>query len=724
MNQSRLPGLSEAASPTSQPESEQAFIDLSVIFATLWRGKYLMLAGTLIAMILGGYYVFNVATPRYSSTAVVMLESRQERVVNLDSVLGGLSRDSAVLNSEVQVLRSRTLLGSVVDQLNLTADPEFNASLRTPSLMARLRRAIRETLSGTPSVPNTPEVVPLPQDDRTQRIRNGAINALLGRLTITNVPNSLIFEVTAETEDPRKSALIADTLVDRYITNQLEVKFNATEQATTWLTSRVTDLQGELEVAEAQVKEFNASTDLISQEALSALERQLKEMRDRIGNLEQVRAERQERLAALETATTPAEKAAAAGDGLLEQMVQQAGNTGDLPPRFEVRFQELLTQARQDMQRTENQLEALTTSASNLEAQINRQNSDLITLRQLTREAEANRLLYEHFLTRLKETAAQQGIQQADSRILSNAVIPGAPSAPRKNFIIAASGVLGLLLTASLVLIREMRANTFRSNRELEAVTHHTVMGQVPLLPVQRRRDALSYLAEKPTSVAAESFRNLRTSLLLSNMDNPPQVTMITSSLPGEGKTTVSLALSQNLAGLGRKVLLIEGDIRRRVFTQYIPAPHDKGIISAVSGEVSLEEALVRDERLPNVDILLGQRSTINAADFFSSDKFSDFIDRARQEYDQIIIDTSPVLVVPDARIISRLCDAVLFVVKWDQTPRPSVHEALNMFKSVNVPVSGLVLNQINPRRLRSYGGYGYGAYSSYGYSASKYYNN
>nr|WP_255572013.1 tyrosine-protein kinase domain-containing protein [Celeribacter sp. PS-C1] len=361
------------------------------------------------------------------------------------------------------------------------------------------------------------------------------------------------------------------------------------------------------------------------------------------------------------------------------------------------------------------------TSVTAREADIARQSDELIQLQQLTREAEASRLLYEYFLSRLKETSAQEGIQRADSRILSNAVLPGGPSEPRKSLILAMSIIVGAIIGIGGVLLWEMRQNGYRLSSELEEDTGMPVMGQLPIFPTSSRRDALEYLAAKPTSAAAEAIRNLRTSVLLSSMDRTPKVIMLSSALPGEGKTTVSFALAQNFVGLGKKVLLIEGDIRRRVFSQYLDVKDAKGMMAVLSGETSLAGAAIHDPVL-GADILISEQTDVNAADILSSQQFKSFIDTARETYDIVIIDTPPVLVVPDARVVAQLADTVLFTVHWDKTSKTQLRDALRMFDMVGGRINGLVLNQIDPKGMRNYGyGDSYGAYGAYG---SQYYTN
>ncbi len=690
-------------------------LNLQSIAGTLWRGKWLIMLTSLIGLLVAGYYAFVVAVPHYRATAVVILETQQDSVVDLQSVVGGISADTSAINSEVEVLRARSLMGKVVDQLNLTTDPEFNKNLRDPSLRDRLRTQLYGLLGRSEQAPN------LSEQDAAARERDAVVTRLLSQVTVRNVPSSLVFQVTAETENAVKSAQIADTIVSAYILNQLEVKFEATEQATSWLSDRVAALQVELEDAEARVKDFSAGTDLVSIEGLQALERQIKDLRDRITAAEATEVSAAEVVANLSNATDRDARAEAASDPQLTRLLVRARSDDAIATAFDTRFNQILARAELEATRSTQQLEALRGSLAQLEDQIDRQGQDLIALQQLQREAEASRLLYEYFLGRLKETSAQEGIQQADSRILSDAVVPIEPSEPRKTLIALMGAVLGLFGGALLVTLRENSKNDFRTASDLESFTGEAVLGQIPLIPGRGRKRTLEYLGQKPTSAAAEAIRNLRTSVLLSNVDNPPQVLLSTSSLPGEGKTTNSLALSQNLAGMGKKVLVIEGDIRRRTFQNYFEGLPKKGLVSVLTGDVPLDDAILSSPLL-GADILGGEKTATNAADLFSSDKFKTLLQEMRGRYDFIVIDTPPVLVVPDARIMAQHVDAVLFTVKWDSTTKPQVDESLRLFRDANLRVAGLVLSQISPRGMKRYG-YG-GKYGSYGAYGAKYYTN
>lgn len=697
-----------SAPRSPQPENDDT-IDLFAVFRTLWRGKLMILLTTIAAVLMGGAYVFFLATPIYNATSVVMLESRQVSVTGLDSVLGQLGSDSSAVSTEVEVLRGRTLMGRIVDELNLTADPEFNTALRAPGPVDRLKAAI---------MGDEPPVVD--RDAQVISERDATVTTLLSSIQIRNVPSSLVFQITVSSTSARKSAEIADTIARLYIDDQLRTRFEATEAATVWLTDQVAELRIAFEAAESKVREFQSTTSVINAETVAALDRQVKESRRRIEQLEGQIAALDNQLERIAMAIGPVGKAVAAGGDLLARLAQNA-TQGDAAAvaEFDTQLARIVAQLGQDRERLMQQLSSLQAAERTLVADIDRQSQDLIKLEQLQREAESSRLLYEYFQTRLKETSAQQGIQKADSRILSDAVIPNSAAAPRKSLTLMLAGVLGLMSGMALVLLREMQANRIRSAGELEDLTGRVVLAQVPQVSEKNRRGVLAYLQKNPTSAPAEAIRNLRTSILLSSVDGAPKVIAMTSSVPGEGKTTTTLALAQNLTAMGRKVLVIEGDVRICTLNQYFdPSTEGSTILKALSGEVTLAEAV---RQVPGVgDLLLAEKVAVNGADLFSSDRFVKLIATARSRYDMVLIDTPPVLVVPDAKVIAQQADTTVFVVHWDRTDRDQVTEALHQLDLVNIRVAGLVLSQVSPEGIRRYGyGSSYGAYASYG---AKYY--
>ena len=681
-------------------------IDLLGLARTAWRGKWFIALVMFSLFALAVVYLYFVAVPMYRSTAVIALDSQEQNVVtDIESVLSGMGSDAATLNTEVVVLKSRQLVGKLVDTLELIKDPEFNGLLQ-PKPKYSPRAMLRQML-GRPE-----PSVPLPAG-----IRNAVIDNVLRAMEVSYVRLSLVFEISVTSPNQSKAAAIANELARLYIEGQLQEKLDATESAITFLSDQTAKLQIELQVSEAELKAFNESTELVNLEFLSGLQRQVKELRERITGAGAATTDAETRLSRLKVlaaAGNPEAFAAFAGDPRLDDLIPRwkAGTIKD--PVLQSAVQAVVLRAETEVKRAAEQLSALVMSQAELDGQISRQSDELVKQQELTRSVETTRLMYESFLQRLKETSVQRGLQKPDSRLLSEAV-PRPAISPRKSLGAALALVLGAMIGLAIVFAREMLFASFRTSDELRHHTGLSVLGSIPVIPSNARKDALKYQRDKPTSVIAEAVRNLRTSILLSNVDNPPKVILITSSVPGEGKTTLALSLAQNMAGLGKRVILIEGDIRRRIFAEYFDVKAGVSLLEALTDPSCLAKAELRQEDI-GVDLLVAAKTNVNAADLFASEKFANLLTELRKSYDYILIDTPPVLAVPDARIIGPLVDAIVFCVLWNSTTRTQVRQGLEMFSSVGLKVSGLVLARVDSRQMKRYGyagQYGYDAYRS-----------
>lgn len=719
---------SERGQQTTFAEDDE--LDLLELFGTVWRGKWIIILCAVCTLLIGAYYAFGVAIPKYTATTTLALEVRGSQVVDIESVISGVSSDDASLNTEIEVIKSRKLGEQLVQRLSLTEDPEFNprVSNEPPPLY---QTVVGEWLDV--DVANGDEfsatlvkrwlgITLPPEAEPTERqVFDRTVDKVMETVTATLLRNTFVFSVSVKTTAPEKSVRMANTLAGIYIADQIAVKFEATENAVTWLSERVTELEIELKSREDEIKELRSGSSLVTPESLAALNQQASDMSDRLTDLRAAAEGAAARLDSLRELVADGNvdaMQAAFPDPVLRRLYNDL-SSGSQSNRalFEDRFELLVQREANDTQRAVAQAMSLEASYQDLLEEIELKTQDLVELQQTEREAEATRVLYETFLARLKETTVQRGLQEADARVLSPA-INGRYVEPRKPMILALSLILGSMIGVGIVLLQQFMHNGFRTAEDLERHTGISVMGQIPRLPITKRHQLIPYIKDKPTSAASEAIRNLRTSVLLSNIDTPPKVIMSTSSIPGEGKTTQALALAHNFVGLGRKVLLIEGDIRRRTFSQYFKNVPEGGLVSALSGDKPLEEVVFTDPEL-GADILMGEKTNVNAADLFSSDRFQEFMTYVRKIYDVVIIDTPPVLVVPDARVIGQSADAIIYTVKWDKTAKAQVDEGIRQFATANLKITGFALSQIDPNGMKKYG-YGgkysaYGAYAKYG---------
>jgi capsular exopolysaccharide synthesis family protein len=708
-----------APSRRSAGNQDDEGLDLLHLLGTLWLGKWFIAFCIAVAVLIGGFYAFRVAVPRYAATANLALNIQRSLVSDIESTVTTIAPEFSAMFTELEVITSRRVIEDVERKLDLTKDPEFNPTLREVKPLSS--EGIKETIRGWIGVelPSSTENI---NTDSTA-VFNSTVSAVRGSVFAEAKRYTYIFNITAISEHPRKAALIANAVAESYIQNQIAVKFEAVEQAINWLSERVAALEADLKTKEDALKDLRSETDLISADALAALNRQAKDSRDRLEETRNALAGSEQAYAALEKVQASGDRAALAealNDPTLDRILRDLNEGADNAERlYSARSDLLMTRARTNVDRLRAQVTALEQAVARLQTQIEEQTADLATLLQMERDIESTTILYETFLPRLKEISVQRGLQKADVRVISEAN-RGRYIEPRKSMILAISFVLGALAGVMFILLRQFLHRGYRTADELSKHADLPVLGQIPRIPIKSRADLIPYLVEKPTSPAAEAVRNLRTSILLSDLDNPPQVIMSTSSIPAEGKTTQAIALAHNLSGLGKRVLLVEGDIRRRTFNSYFTKVRDAGILSVLSGNVPLADAVIHDDLL-NADVLMGEKTNVNAADVFSSETFHHFIETARQDYDFIIIDTPPVLVVPDARVIAQSVDAVVFTVAWDSTTKAQVTEGLEQFDIVNQAVTGLVLSQIDPAGMKRYGYSGkygkYGAYSHYGHA-------
>ena len=698
----------------SQTRADDEEVDILAVAGAVWRGRWLILLCSIIAIAIGGYYAFFVAVPKYASSTALALQLRSESVVDIESVLTGVSTESAAMNTELEVIKSRGLLKKLVIEMDLVNDPEFNAALRTePKVSVAKLKVWTKSMLGIaePEVVNDPEADAIVTTDRV-------IDTVRRVITATNQKNTYVFIIRATTETPKKSASIANTLAKLYIQDQIAVKFQATENAFTWLSERVSALEIELEEKEYAIKTLQGEMSLVNAEALEGLSQRVRDLRSRLntarddvgaGELQLVRIE------ALQSQGDLSALVQELDDIALTRLFAEFQNGRlDSPSLIDSRAKTIVAQLRTQQTRAEQQVEILAGSLLELDAQLANQSEQLIKLQQLQRDTEASRTLYETFLARLKETSVQRGLQQADSRVLSEAT-PGLYLSPRKSRILLTSMILGIMAGILISLARQFLHSGIRSLAELESVTGVKALGQIPRMPLRKRGQLLDYLNTSSTSATVEAIRDLRTSLLLSDSSRPAQLIMFTSAVPGDGKTTMALAFAHNLAGLGKRVILVDCDIRRRTFDEYFKNPQGKhGWTKILTGDCSIEEATFYDERM-GVDILMGEKTKMNAADVFSSEAFKQLLEALRERYDYIVLDTPPVLVVPDARIISQLVDRIAFNVAWDKTDRKQVAEAVRQLSLVDSSIIGVVLSQVSIKGMKRYGYYGqYGSYKSY----------
>ena len=332
-------------------------------------------------------------------------------------------------------------------------------------------------------------------------------------------------------------------------------------------------------------------------------------------------------------------------------------------------------------------------------------NRALVRLQELQRNDDAAREIYEAFLSRYKEATAKEGVQPPDARVVSQAQLPTHQSSPKKMISIILSLILGLAAGSAAIVLAELLEQGFSGLSDIEGVCGLPELAELPTLAStlegssrrHKRLSPTSYVVSKPLSRFAEAFRNLRTSLMSARTGQTVQVVAITSSLPGEGKTTTSLCLARTLALSGSRVILVDCDLRQRSLNGLLHADPEVGLLEVLNGTATLDQALVHDTETDLLLLPLAQ-SAFTPRDVFGSEAMDRLLGELRRRASVVLLDTAPVLAVADTRVLCPKADAVVFLTRWRKTSRKAVQSALRALDDGRTFIAGVALTQVNIR--------------------------
>ena len=719
-------------------------------FDRLRRGKLVILAVAALGVLAASLIVTQI-TPLYSAKAMILVGLPKQHVVDVEDVLQGMRTDRATMESEVEVLRSRSLAAKVVDELRLVDEPAFNPKLRPP------RRSILSMLNPLNWIPSewlaaltgedAAHVEPPSAAEKAQRTRRAIAARVMKSVAARIEGRSRVIRVSATSTEPKLAADVANTLSDLYLVEQLETKFEATRRATEWLNTRVDDLREQVEASEEAVEEYRQRHGLIQSNDATVTEQQISGATDQLIATRAKTAEAEARLRQVRS-LLDAGGIESASDVLASPVIQKlreqetdvARRAAEMATVYGPRHPTMINvQAELEEMRGKlagevgkivrslaNELEVARIRERTLEGGLDELKSDTERLnaaqgrlRVLEREAAANRTLFDTFLARWKETGRQDEIQYADARILSRAVVPGGPSSPQTFRILGAALAFSLVLGIALVHLVERLDSGFRGAEQVERLTGLGVLSSIPNVPASRSTPTLvDYLLAKPGSAFAESFRTLHTSLQLTTGDGGGKTILIASSIPEEGKTTVAIGTARAFARAGRRTLLIDADLRRDQVAQMLGLEGEPGLVGYLaSPDAALPDVIQRDEKGGMDVVVSGAAPLLNSVDHFRSQRMSGLIEACESAYDFVVIDSPPTQLLSDSRILASLADRVVFVIRWAAVRREVALSGLQLLAKAG-NLNGIVLNAVDARKSGRYGYY-YG-YHGYGYGRAR----
>jgi polysaccharide biosynthesis transport protein len=585
------------------------------------------------------------------------------------------------------------------------------------------------------------------------------ISAFLGSLNVRRIPNSRLMEVSFESTDPQLAARILNSHLHNYIEQNYQSKYDATTQASKWLAGQLDELKVKVEKSENARIEYERQNQIwtvddksnITTQRLSDLNKELTDAQTESlkrealyefaesGDLDGVPELRDN------TVLQDMQKKRSDLSVQYTDAVNQYGPNFPKVQRIQAQIKEvddqmirerkgIIVQLKNDYREAKQREELLSKALDQQKSDTNLMSEKLVQYNILKRDAESYKTLYDGLLTKLKEAGIARGLQSSNIRIVDPAMVPSTPARPAKARNIALAFLVGLVGGVGLALLREYLDNTVKTPDDVETLARLPSLAVVPAFgdsggsnkrskflkgaSANGHEKRIELVAQHlPKSQMSEAFRALRTALLLSRADKPPQVILVTSALPREGKTTAAANLAVTLAQLGDKTVLVDADLRKPGVGRLLNLGSGKyaGLSSYLAGVSTLDLVTVPHPAIPNLAAIPTGPLPPNPADLLSSHKMSDAIAELRKKYKFIVIDSPPIMAATDAVILSVQADGVLLVVRSGETPKEAFTRTRDLLTSVNSRLLGVVLNAVDASAPDYYYSYRYYPYS-YGY--------
>jgi capsular exopolysaccharide synthesis family protein len=585
------------------------------------------------------------------------------------------------------------------------------------------------------------------------------LGIFLGGLSVRRVPNSHLMDVSFESTDPQLAARIVNAHIASYIEQNFRSKYEATTRASGWLTEQLTELKIRVQKAEDARIAYERQNQIwtlddkqnITSQRLTDINKQLTDAQSermkkeslyqfaKSGNLDAV-PQIQSNAALTDLFKKRSDVSSEYTDALSQygpnfpKVQRLQAQLKEFDQSIEKEKKNILDALESDYREAQQREALLTQALDRQKTETNQMAGKLVEYNILKREAEANKTLYDGLMTKLKETAISQGLRSSNIRVVDPAMIPSTPSRPAKARNLALGFLVGLVGGIGLALLREYLDNTVKTPNDIETLSRLPSLAVVPQfsgpngnsnkrgllqgLAVNGQEKRIELVAQHlPKSQISEAFRALRTSILLSQADHPPQVILVTSALPREGKTTAAANLAVTLAQLGDRTVIVDADLRKPGVGRLLNLGGGKyaGLSSYLAGVSSLDLVCVPHPTIPNLVAIPTGPLPPNPADLLSSYKLADGIAELRTKFKFIVIDSPPVMAATDAVILSVQTDGVLLVVRSGETPKEAFTRTRDLLNSVKCRILGVVLNAVDSSAPDYYYSYRYYPYS-YGY--------
>jgi polysaccharide biosynthesis transport protein len=715
-------------------EPAERTFDVRQYLHFVWR-HWLFIASVMALVFVIGVVYLARTTPLYTATAQVLLERAAKAPTDTSSTNYDGFDDSAFFENQLAIIRSDPLLRRVVVKERL-AEP---------------RPAAKEAQSTDASKEGPAAEGPAAAEEQSIL---GAINGLRGALAVARSGRAQVLSISITSTDPAKAAQLANAVANAYVVNQLDARFESAKQASAWLSDRLVELRHQLRDSEEAVTKFRSEHGLVRSGPTIALnEQQLGELNSKLIAARTEAAEKKTRVdfladvaggkKTLDSLPDTFQSTGQVMTALRAKLADASQRQADLLARYSSRHPAVVNveAEKRDIERsiaaeTQRMIQAVNAEYALAKARLAATEQamreatgqgglnydDSVRLRELERTAAVNKSLFEDVLQKAKITDEQSTFRPRDARVIMPAQT-GGQSFPDTRKVLLTALFVGLGLGVGGAIAIEMLNAGFTGSRQVEDALGIPVLASVGRMDksklVSKDGQAVPivfYHVHYPLSPFSEAIRTLRSGIHMSDVDRPPKVIHITSSRPGEGKTTIAISLATSAATAGLKVALVDADLRHPSLSRFFKLEQEKGLVDLLIGATTFEKVFRFQNDLKLMVIPAGSK-TLNPPDVLGSERMKVLISHLGETFDYVVLDTPPVGPVIDSVIVANLADKTIFVVQWASTPRELVETSLRQV-SGHKRVAGVVLNSVNRDRARKYGGEYY-----YGKSYERYYS-
>lgn len=707
---------------------------LKVINRYKWRVLLLAIAVSILTAIMT-----MKMTPIYSATATLLIEADQAKAISFEEAIGLGANRKEYFSTQLEILKSHQLAKLVIEHLHL--QPPNESSVKA-SLLSKLKASI-------PFIPqkNKSSVTAstLTEQQRAEQKQHAFTSAFLSRLSLSPIKNTQLVNITYQSNDPQLAANAANAFGDIYIEQDLANKIGVTQQAVDWLRTQLFHLRDSVDESEAKLQNYREQESLIDVNGVSALVGQ--ELAQILAQLVTARNEKNQlksiinvmnengyntidRLEAISQITS-----SQALKDIKARLINNQRYTDELVLVYGLKHPKMLAAQAELLSIKASYQSQITQLITAIEQKFKTKNSDVRALEQettrvrakyqqiirkentyhkLKRDVEANRKIYDTFLLRSKETEVTIDLTSTVARFVDRATRPMGPFKPKKSLIVMIAFIVALAFGVAVVLVVDALNDTIKLPSDIENKLSQRMLGMLPLLEVDKSKSVNHYsFFEQKDKRFSEAVRTLRTSFVLSQLDKDSKVIEVTSTVPSEGKTFTAINLSFSL-GQMEKTILIDADMRRPSLAKAFGiATYLPGLVNYIAGTEKLEDCIYQDQK-SGITVMPCGLLPSNPLELLSSPRFKAIIDELKLSYDRIVVDTPPIHAVSDALIIAQKVDSVVYVVKGDSSRVGLIQNGLKRLEQSNTKIAGLVLNQIDIKKLNNE--YSHNSYYYYNY--------